>query len=70
MSQIPEESPNKYGIFDTDCDELKGADMDRACRIAAELEKKRGRPETEEERLERICKPDLSSLQSLLSRYR
>jgi hypothetical protein len=53
-SQVPEESKDKYGSFDDEFKELSQVSWDKACEIAAEIEKNRPQ-ESEEERLWRIC---------------
>jgi len=75
---VPEESPNKYGVFSDDLPQIgkKGstaaeatAAWDRACALAAEIERKQN-AETEEERLERTGRNGLSDVLGLLSQYR
>ena len=78
MSQVPEESKDKYGTFNDDLPQIGQqrktqaeaiADWDRACALAAEIERK-NRVESEEERLERTGRSGLSDVLSLLAGYR
>ena len=75
---IPEESKDKYGRFNDDLPQIgkqggseqeQVAAWDRACRLAAEIERKNQR-ESDEERLERTSRESLTDVLSLLANYR